>query len=362
HIHGGLPVGRKAQPGALDEHRKRHDPCKDRHGVDARVADAEAAGLPDPFLTRVPLAHALPPVDANRSHAFVLEDEPRCIHGGVVARVPGLEEHALLLFAIGDEVLELGDRRRRRLFQQHVLAGVDRLAHIGVAHSGRGADGDQLDLGHRPVELRRRLEHRHVAMPDAAGGDAGRQREVPALLDHRQVLVLRDLADADDGDLLLGHAVLPRNIDRYQAGPVVTCRSGIGARRQRMRIALKSLTLVPVGPVTSSPPMARKALYASLFRSAASGSMPAARIRVALVPSAIAPALSPAPSMPSVSAASAVMPSTPSMAMAKARRNSAWRPPRPSPRMVTVVSPPDSRTAGRANGRWRSRTSRAIAA
>ena len=54
--------------------------------------------------------------------------------------------------------------------------------------------------------------------------------------------------------------------------------------------------------------------------------------------------------MPSVSPAIAAMPGWPSSATASASRNSALRPPRPWPRTVTVVSPPDSSTAGGGNG------------
>ena len=52
------------------------------------------------------------------------------------------------------------------------------------------------------------------------------------------------------------------------------------------------------------------------------------------------------PSMPSVSAAIAAMPGWPSSATASASRNSALRPPRPPPRTVTVVSPPERSTQG----------------
>ena len=44
------------------------------------------------------------------------------------------------------------------------------------------------------------------------------------------------------------------------------------------------------------------------------------------------------------------MPGWPSSATASASRNSTLRPPRPVPRTVTVVSPPDSSTQGGANG------------
>ncbi len=72
---------------------------------------------------------------ANRD-AVLLEDLLGGIDRFIVAAVPGLEQDALLLLGVGDEVVELADGRRRRLFHQHVLARIDRLAHIGVAHPG----------------------------------------------------------------------------------------------------------------------------------------------------------------------------------------------------------------------------------
>lgn len=71
-----------------------------------------------------------------------------------------------------------------------------------MAHTGQHAVGNEPDLGHGLVKLGRGTEDRHPAMAETAGGDAGGELEVRALVDHRQVLVLRDLADADDGDLL----------------------------------------------------------------------------------------------------------------------------------------------------------------
>ena len=73
-------------------------------------------------------------------------------------------------------------------------------------------------------------------------------------------------------------------------------------------IALRSLTLVPVGPGTNRSPTALNAVQASLPASIALASTPAARMRATVEPSAKAPALSSDPSMPSVSAASAWMP------------------------------------------------------
>jgi len=128
-------------------------------------------------------------------------------------------------------------------------------------------------------------------------------------------------------------------------------RSPRAARHPVTSTARKSLTFVSVGPVTRRSPTAAKAEYASLAASAAAGSTPASRMRASVSGRRKAPALSSEPSMPSVSAASVAMPSVPSSASARPNRNSVLRPPLPpSPRTVTVVSPPERMTAGAATG------------
>jgi hypothetical protein len=92
------------------------------------------------------------------------------------------------------------------------------------------------------------------------------------------------------------------------------------------------------------------------------GSTPPSRMARAVVPSTLPPAASVGPSLPSASAANAARPSTPSSARASASENSPFGPPLPSPRAVTVASPPPIRAHGGGTGCPRSRTSRTIAA
>ncbi|MNF17222.1 hypothetical protein D3C80_2205930 [compost metagenome] len=49
-------------------------------------------------------------------------------------------------------------------------------------------------------------------MAQAALADDGGDLEVTALVDHRQMLVLRDLAETDDRDSVLGHSFRPECI------------------------------------------------------------------------------------------------------------------------------------------------------
>ena len=93
--------------------------------------------------------------------------------------------------------------------------------------------------------------------------------------------------------------------------------SGHGA----INVALKSLTLVRVGPVTIWSPRAANKLWASLSASMARGSRPRARARASVSGRDDARRrLSSAPSMPSVSPASAQMPGAPSSATARPSR------------------------------------------
>src|SRR5215217_8234590 len=123
-----------------------------------------------------------------------------------------------------------------------------------------------------------------------------------------------------------------------------------------------SLTLVPVGPVTSRAPPTASAAYESLFASASSGSRPAPLIFCAVFPSTIPPAASVEPSLPSVSAENAAQPSTPSSSTASASTNSWFGPPVPLPRTVTVASPPETMAHGGGAGLPLASTSLTIAA
>jgi hypothetical protein len=114
------------------------------------------------------------------------------------------------------------------------------------------------------------------------------------------------------------------------------------------------LTLVRVGPVTRASP---RAVEKPVTRRCRRGVR-----RAACMPQrpgtgqtcpgrAKAPATSSSPSTPSVSPATAwTCRDAPARATARASRNSTLRPPRPLPRTVTVVSPPESRTQGAASG------------
>src|SRR5690554_6796114 len=122
---------------------------------------------------------------------------------------------------------------------------------------------------------------------------------------------------------------------------------------QERRIALKSFTLVSVGPLMTESSSFSKKPWPSLSASASRGRMPAAQARFKVSGVMMAPAISSRPSTPSVSPASDHTSCWPSSSIARESRNSTLRPPRPSPRTVTVVSPPESSTHGRGKGSLR---------
>ena len=112
-------------------------------------------------------------------------------------------------------------------------------------------------------------------------------------------------------------------------------------------MALKSFTFVPVGPGVKSSSTPLNAVQASCCIRCILGLNPFSRILSAVFPSQKAPAFFSEPSIPSVSAARAVIFDSFSMDNAKDSKNSVFLPPRPDLSIIsTVVSPPDNITAG----------------
>jgi hypothetical protein len=87
-----------------------------------------------------------------------------------------------------------------------MLARRQRLARDLMAHMRRRADRDRVEIGQRGVEFARCLEGGNAGRPQAALADDPDKLEIRVLRDDGQMLILRDLADADDGDLRGRHA------------------------------------------------------------------------------------------------------------------------------------------------------------
>ena len=81
------------------------------------------------------------------------------------------------------QVEHLRDRRRRRLLQHDMLAGRQRLASDSMAHVGRRADRDRVDIGQRGIELRGGLKARDAGSSEPALADDSDELESRVLRD-----------------------------------------------------------------------------------------------------------------------------------------------------------------------------------
>jgi hypothetical protein len=196
-----LAVGRHEQPGLLDEERAGENPAGDRQRVYPRIEHAEASGLPNPPLARVPFAHVLVPDHVERRNLLPRQHCGRPVDGGCVLRVPGGIKRRAGFAGAPREIPDLADGRARGLFEQRAQPGRESLAGDLVAHIGRCADGDRVDFP------RHGRDHRGQA------GETGRAGVgIAVLRDHRgeavgavraqrgNMLVARDLAESDQGE------------------------------------------------------------------------------------------------------------------------------------------------------------------
>ena len=80
---------------------------------------------------------------------------------------------------------------------------------IGVTYAGRRANGDQIDLGHGLVEFGGVLNTGTPLWRSCRVETVAASMKSSDLVDHRQMLILANLAHADDGNLTLGQTILP---------------------------------------------------------------------------------------------------------------------------------------------------------
>ena len=117
----------------------------------------------------------------------------------------GGEDDPTALRGVGGQIADFRERRRGRLFQQDVLAGVDRLAREAVADVGRRADRDGVETRRGCIELGGRCERGGALDLRARPADDADKAEVRIVGDDRKVLVAGNLADADDRDRVWRH-------------------------------------------------------------------------------------------------------------------------------------------------------------
>lgn len=195
-----IAVFGKFEHGLGDEDRPRQDVGDDRQRIDARIENAETAGLPDPFLVRMPVADILFP---DHMHAF---DRRRCKKrlGGFdrrrIARMPAGKQRRALFCGKRLEVGDFAQRRAGWLFQEDVLAGDERLISGLVAVLRRHAERNGID---RRLGVEHRLDRRIAvdAFDSAMAAGRGDELEIGILGDGGEMLVADDLADADDGEI-----------------------------------------------------------------------------------------------------------------------------------------------------------------
>ena len=81
------------------------------------------------------------------------EAPARFIDRLIVLRMAGGEDDPPARGGERGQIVHFRERRRWRLLEQHMLAGVERLAREVVADVGRRADRDRVELGQRGVGL-----------------------------------------------------------------------------------------------------------------------------------------------------------------------------------------------------------------
>jgi hypothetical protein len=107
-----------------------------------------------------------------------------------------------------DQRIEFADAGARRLLQHHVLAACERRRGLGAPHLRRRAQRHRIDRRTVAEQFFQRGEMRHIRQPGIAAGDRGKRHAIGSG-DGGNVLITRDLAQADDGDAQCGHGSSP---------------------------------------------------------------------------------------------------------------------------------------------------------
>ena len=199
-----IAVFREFQAGLGEEDRPRQDMRHDRQRVDARIEDAETAGLPDPVLVGVPVTHVFLPDDVDAADGGGGEERLGGFHGRRITRMPAGEQRQALFIGAPFEVLHFAEGGARRLFEEDVLAGGECRMGCFVAVLRRHAQRNGIDVRHG---FQHRADGRIArdALHRAVTARGGRQFVAAVGGDGGEVLVADDLADADDGELDGGH-------------------------------------------------------------------------------------------------------------------------------------------------------------
>ncbi|SBV31554.1 protein of unknown function [uncultured Sphingopyxis sp.] len=199
--HHGRGNRRAAPVGNIDARRVEkqgggEDRGHDRQRVYAGIEDAEAAGVEDPFLPRMPAADIFLPPDMRRANPLVAQPVARRGDPRRLARMPGREQGDAARAGVNGERADLGRGRGGRLFEHDMQSRVDRRRRDRVAADRRSAD-------RHGVEAMVARDHRgdvgmsrHAIELRVAAG--GRDKRVSIVrMDGGKMLVARDFSDSD---------------------------------------------------------------------------------------------------------------------------------------------------------------------
>jgi hypothetical protein len=152
----------------------------------------------------MPEVHVFLPHDAATHELATRQPLARRVDATRKTGVPGLEQRTAARLGFVGEQRDLPGGGRGRLFEHHVFAGAQREQRGVKVRLRRCADGDAVQFGHASQQgLDVRITSQSIDRRIAAG--AGDELEVAIGGERRDVLVARDLADADQGDSQ-GHA------------------------------------------------------------------------------------------------------------------------------------------------------------
>jgi hypothetical protein len=144
----------------------------------------------------MPHPHVFFPDDAAALERAFAQPFARRPHARREARMPGLEERRAESCGLRGQQCDLAGRRGRRLFEQHMFARLERERRSREMGLGRRADRDAFDI-RPPGEHCRKVGEIRDSLDAGIAAGAGDQFESLARLQNRDVLVPRDLSDAE---------------------------------------------------------------------------------------------------------------------------------------------------------------------
>ena len=208
-----LAIGGKLELGRGDEHRLRQDAGQDRQRVDAGIEHAEPARLPDPVLPGMPDADVFLPVDVHRFDRAA----PRATRAPARPRAHSANARSQTAFALPPAAIAINGSSSATpapggFSSMTCLPAASAVGGLGAAHLRRRAERHRVDLRSLLQQLLEGREMRQVRQRGVAAGDCG-ERRAGHRGDRADMLVARDLAEADDGDAKFSHDFSPLSAD-----------------------------------------------------------------------------------------------------------------------------------------------------